>query len=113
MPAFLADCFHQDEGGSSLAEYDRCQACEREGPCRSSTRESANGHENSEGKTAAEVLRLQEQLAEANVMVDAHKETIAELCEDNKRLRSQHGDMERIVPAYENLQRENEDLRDS
>lgn len=69
--------------------------------------------ENSERKTAAEVLRLQEQLAEANVMVDAHKETIAELCEDNKRLRSQHGDMERIVPAYENLQRENEDLRDS
>lgn len=59
----------------------------------------------------ADVRRLEEQLAESNVMADAQKETITKLLEENKRLRSQNVDTERVVTAYENLQRENRELK--
>ena len=64
------------------------------------------------------VHELQQRLEEADVMIDAHKASIAELVEDNKQLRIENEEIKRFGVEYENLrleyesiQQENEDLK--
>lgn len=72
---------------------------------------SRQGHLDRVDSYGADVHHLQEQLAEANVMVLAQKETVAKLLEENQKLLAQKEEQEKVLLENASLQRENDELK--